>query len=155
MPRHRTMRAVLDWSYGLLSQDEQRFFRALGIFAGGFNADAAAAVAVDAATTGADAINRLADLVAKSLVVADVSSTRPRFRMLDTTRAYAIEQLDANGERERLAHPHANTTAISLSAPRPHRKCGLRLSGSPNTGPKSTICAQGSTGLFRQAAMHR
>ena len=47
------MRAVVDWSYGLLSEDEQRFFRALGIFAGGFNAEAAAAVAIDAATTGA------------------------------------------------------------------------------------------------------
>jgi predicted ATPase len=101
------MRAVVDWSYGLLSPDEQRFFRALGIFAGGFNVEAAAAVAMDAATTGADAINRLADLVAKSLVVADASGTKPRFRLLDTTRAYAIEQLDANGERERLAHRHA------------------------------------------------
>jgi predicted ATPase/DNA-binding winged helix-turn-helix (wHTH) protein len=107
MPRHRTMRAVVDWSYGLLSPDEQRFFRALGMFAGGFNVEAAAAVAIDAATTGADAINRLADLVAKSLVVADASGTKPRFRLLDTTRAYAIEQLDANGERERLAHRHA------------------------------------------------
>ena len=107
MPRHRTMRAVVDWSYGLLSPDEQRFFRALGMFAGGFNVEAAAAVAMDAATTGADAINRLADLVAKSLVVADASGTKPRFRLLDTTRAYAIEQLDANGERERLAHRHA------------------------------------------------
>ena len=107
MPRHRTMRAVVDWSYGLLSQDEQRFFRALGIFAGGFNVEAAAAVAMDAATTGADAIVRLADLVAKSLVVADASGTKPRFRLLDTTRAYAIEQLDANGERARLAHRHA------------------------------------------------
>ena len=107
MPRHRTMRAVVDWSYGLLSPDEQRFFRALGIFAGGFNVEAAAAVAMDAATTGADAINRLADLVAKSLVVADASGTKPRFRLLDTTRAYAIEQLDANGEREAVARRHA------------------------------------------------
>jgi predicted ATPase/DNA-binding winged helix-turn-helix (wHTH) protein len=107
VPRHRTMQAVVDWSYGLLSQDEQRFFRALGIFAGGFAAEAAAAVVADAATSGADATDRLADLVAKSLVVADVSGTRPRFRLLDTTRAYAIEKLDASGERERIARRHA------------------------------------------------
>ena len=107
MPRHRTMQAVVDWSYGLLSQDEQRFFRALGIFTGGFTVEAAAAVAMDATTTGDDAIDRLADLVAKSLVVADVSGTKPRFRLLDTTRAYAIEKLDESGERERIARRHA------------------------------------------------
>src|SRR5947207_15795755 len=107
MPRHRTMRAVVDRSYGLLSEDEQRFFRALGIFAGGFTVEAAAAVALDPATTRIDAIDRLADLVAKSLVVADVSGARPRFRLLDTTRAYAIEQLDESSEREQVAHRHA------------------------------------------------
>jgi predicted ATPase len=101
------MRAVVDWSYGLLSEDEQPFFRALGIFAGGFTVDAAAAVAMDAANTRTVAIDRLADLVAKSLVVADVSGTKPRFRLLGTTRAYAIEKLDASGERERIARRHA------------------------------------------------
>ena len=116
MPRHRTMQAVVDWSYGLLSEDEQRFFRALGIFAGGFTGEAAAAVAMDAATTGADAIDRLADLVAKSLVVADVSGAKPRFRLLDTTRAYAIEKLDASGERERLARRHAEYYRRSFRA---------------------------------------
>ncbi|MBT1514069.1 MULTISPECIES: winged helix-turn-helix domain-containing protein [unclassified Bradyrhizobium] len=105
--RHRTMRAVVDWSYGMLSEDEQRFFRALGIFAGGFTVEAAVAVAMDAATTGVDAIDRLADLVAKSLVVADVSGAKPRFRLLDTTRAYVVEKLDESGERERLARRRA------------------------------------------------
>jgi predicted ATPase/DNA-binding winged helix-turn-helix (wHTH) protein len=107
LPRHRTMRAVVDWSYDLLSEDEQRFFRAFGIFAGSFTVEAAAAVAIDTADAPLEAIDRLADLVAKSLLVGDVSAARPRFRLLDTTRAYSIDQLDASGERERFARRHA------------------------------------------------
>jgi predicted ATPase/DNA-binding winged helix-turn-helix (wHTH) protein len=112
IPRHRTMRAVLNWSYALLSGGEQQFFRALGIFTGSFTVEAAAAMAIDAATgmdaaNECDAIDRLADLVAKSLVVADVGGARPRFRLLDTIRAYAIEKLDVTGERERRARHHA------------------------------------------------
>jgi predicted ATPase/DNA-binding winged helix-turn-helix (wHTH) protein len=105
--RHRTMRAVIDWSYDLLNPEEQLFFRALGIFSGGFTVEAAAAVAMDSATVGIEAINRLADLVAKSLVVADVSGTRPRFRLLETIRAYAIEALGESDERQYVVRRHA------------------------------------------------
>jgi predicted ATPase/DNA-binding winged helix-turn-helix (wHTH) protein len=107
VPRHQTMRAVVDWSYGLLGWDDQLFFRALGIFSGGFGVEAVAAMAGNAATAGIDAIDRLADLVAKSLVVVDLGGAKPRFRLLDTTRAYAIEKLDESGERESLARRHA------------------------------------------------
>ena len=100
-----TMRAVVDWSYNSLNEDEQLFFRALCIFSGGFTVEAVAAVAMDSATAGIEAIDRLADLVAKSLVVADVSGTRPRFRLLETIRAYAIEMLGASDERERCRAP--------------------------------------------------
>jgi predicted ATPase/DNA-binding winged helix-turn-helix (wHTH) protein len=114
MPRHRTMRAVVDWSYGLLGNDEQGFLRSLGIFAGGFTAEAAAAVVPDAARTRNNAIDHLADLVAKSLVVADCSGAQTWFRLLDTTRAYTIEKLDSSGEREGMARRHAEYYLVLL-----------------------------------------
>jgi len=106
-PRHQTMRAVIDWSYGLLSEDDRLFFRALSTFTGGFTVEAATAVAMGAVQTGIDVIDRLADLVGKSLVVADVGGAKPRFRLLDTTRTYAIEKLDEHGEHDRIARRHA------------------------------------------------
>ena len=128
-PRHRTMAAVLDWSYGLLHEDEQRFFRALGIFRGVLTAQAAAAVAMDAATRDLDAINRLADLVAKSLFVADVSQAVPRFRLLDTTRGYALRKIRDTGELPMLARLHAEYLRHLMSGRRSSGTCDPRQNG--------------------------
>jgi predicted ATPase len=101
------MSAALDWSYGLLTEMEQTVLRRLAIFAGGFTLDAASAVAADATQPKGEIINQLAELVAKSLVAADVGDAEPRLRLLETTRAYALEKLADSGEREQLARLHA------------------------------------------------
>jgi predicted ATPase len=102
MPRHQTIRAVLDWSYGLLSEDEKLLFRRIGVFASTFDLKAAASIASDAGLTPEDVVERLSDLVAKSLVTVYLDTPVPRFRLVETTRAYALEKLAASGERERL-----------------------------------------------------
>ncbi|KYG20568.1 transcriptional regulator [Bradyrhizobium sp. AT1] len=95
LPRQQTLRATLDWSYDLLPEDEAWLLRQLGIFAGEFQLDAVIAVAGDGAR---DVTSQLARLVAKSLVVVDIRDDRPNYRLLDTTRAYAVEKLHAGGE---------------------------------------------------------
>jgi predicted ATPase/DNA-binding winged helix-turn-helix (wHTH) protein len=107
LPRHQTLRAALDWSYDLLSEQEQALLRRLAIFAGGFSLDAAAAVtanAVDAQVVMAHAVD---NLVAKSLVVFDGSSTPNRWRLLETIRAYAFEKLIEIGDANDIASRHA------------------------------------------------
>jgi predicted ATPase/DNA-binding winged helix-turn-helix (wHTH) protein len=107
LPRHQTLRATLDWSYGLLAEPERVLLRHLAIFPAPFNLDAAIAVATSAELAVSDAIEGLLSLVAKSLVVAEVDGTVTRYRLLDTTRAYALEKLDESGERDRIARRHA------------------------------------------------
>lgn len=103
--RHRTLQATLDWSYGLLTADEQALLRRLGVFAGHFGPEAALVVAGVLASAGFG--DHIASLVAKSLVVADLEGVDIRYRLLDTTRAYAREKLAEAGEAERVAQSHA------------------------------------------------
>src|SRR4051794_34696950 len=105
-PRHRAMSAVLDWSYGLLPEGERAILRRLAVFAGDFALDSAVAVA-GSDDLPCDAIDSVANLLAKSLVAVDVGGPVVRYRLLDTTRAYALEKLDESGERERIARRHA------------------------------------------------
>jgi predicted ATPase len=91
----------------VLSEPERAVLRRLGIFMGGFTLDAACAVVADPGLLKCDVIDTVAELAEKSLAVVDTTETEPRLRLLETTRAYAIEKLDASGERERLAQRHA------------------------------------------------
>ncbi|QFG20517.1 BTAD domain-containing putative transcriptional regulator [Actinomadura sp. WMMB 499] len=102
-PRHRTLRAVVEWSWSLLGAAEQALARRLTVFTGGFTLDAAAAVCdLD------DAADALAELVDKSLVQLEPHERGARYRMLDTIRAYGAERLAEAGERERLRRAHAD-----------------------------------------------
>jgi predicted ATPase len=106
-PRHRTLRATLDWSCDVLSEGERAVLRRLGIFMGGFTLDAACAVATDPDLLKGDVINAVAELVEKSLVVVETTETEPRLRLLETTRVYALEKLAESSERAAVARRHA------------------------------------------------
>jgi predicted ATPase/DNA-binding winged helix-turn-helix (wHTH) protein len=107
LPRHQTLRATLDWSYGLLPEPERVILRRLAVFAGAFRLEAASAVAASPEVAPAEVVEGLVNLVARSLVAAEVDGRVARYRLLDTTRAYAIEKLGESGERERLVRRHA------------------------------------------------
>jgi predicted ATPase len=106
-PRHRALRATLDWSYQLLAEPERVLLRRLAVFAGPFSLEAAAAVAASPELAVPDVIEGLLGLIAKSLVVAGGEGAVVGYRLLDTTRAYAIEKLGESKEREQLARRHA------------------------------------------------
>jgi predicted ATPase len=106
LPRHRTLRATLDWSFELLSEAERELLRRLAIFSGPFSLAAACAVTGEAITAAAVAVG-IADLVGKSLVIKTVDSAVTQFRLLETTRAYALDRLNASSAFVEVARRHA------------------------------------------------
>lgn len=100
--RHQTLRATLDWSHALLSQPERVVMRRLAVFAGDFTMEAAALASGFGEIGAAEALQCLASLVAKSLVAADLGGPAPRYRLLETMRAYAMDKLTECGELETL-----------------------------------------------------
>ena len=107
LPRQQTLRATLDWSHDLLAEQERTVLRRLAVFAGGFALEAASAVASDTAVDEFAVIDLLSQLVARSLVVADTTDAGARYRLLETTRAYALEKLAEAGERHSIQRRHA------------------------------------------------
>src|SRR5215469_9533001 len=107
VPRHRTLRTTLDWSYDLLPEPERRLLRHLAIFPAGFTLPAAAAVVDDADGIGSRVAHGITSLVYKSLVTLDRSSSTSRWNLLETIRAYALEKLAAHDEIDAAARRHA------------------------------------------------
>jgi predicted ATPase len=128
VPRQQTLHALIDWSWGLLNDDDRRLLRRLSVFAGGWTARAAAPVVGDERAIGLEVdvgpvVDGLARLVDRSLVVVDRGATT-RYRMLETIRQYARERLIESGETADVADRHfrffasfAETASVGLAGP--------------------------------------
>jgi predicted ATPase len=113
-PRHQTLAATLDWSYALLLEPERSLLRRLAIFVGSFDMAAVRAIAVDEVLDEQMVLDSIAGLSAKSLVKVR-SGARTSYRLLDTTRAYALQKLHARGEWSGVARLHAKHFRDQLS----------------------------------------
>ncbi|WP_214408182.1 ATP-binding protein, partial [Pseudonocardia lacus] len=128
LPRHQTLRAVVDWSWELLGEPERAVARRLSVFAGG--ATARAAETVCSGPGGPDpteVFDLLAALVDKSMVVAVTGAGPTRYRMLETIREYAGERLDEAGERSAVEAAHARLFVERAEAAEPHLRGAEQL----------------------------
>jgi len=109
--RHQTLRAALEWSHGLLTAPEQTVFAALGVFSGSFALESAQALVAGPEMDAWAVLEHLGGLVDKSLVAVEGGATdAPRYRLLETTRAFALERLAASGATPRTLRRHAEVT---------------------------------------------
>ncbi|GAU06861.1 signal transduction response regulator [Burkholderia stabilis] len=107
LPRHQTLRATFDWSYVLLDAAARSLFRRMACFIGPFTFDAAREVAMEPGMSAAEMIAVLGELVAKSLVTVEFDGAQARYRLTESTRAYALEKLHNEGEFDAIAERHA------------------------------------------------
>jgi predicted ATPase/DNA-binding winged helix-turn-helix (wHTH) protein len=105
-PRHQTLGATLDWSHNLLSDFERVVLRRLAVFVGSFSLEAAQSVASGNPADGGQVVEAIASLVAKSLVATEIGATLVNYRLLDTTRAYALGKLVRSGEAAAIGLRH-------------------------------------------------
>jgi predicted ATPase/class 3 adenylate cyclase len=106
-PRQQTLIAMIDWSYNLLSRDEQILLRRLGIFKDGWVLSAAEAVCSNGEIDSWQILDLLTSLIDKSLVAPEIQDIHQRYRLLEVIREYALMRLAESGELEELAEKHA------------------------------------------------
>jgi predicted ATPase/DNA-binding winged helix-turn-helix (wHTH) protein len=116
LPRQQTMRATLDWSYDLLTEAQQMVLRRIAVFSGDFTLRAADFVISDDPGLCNHIVDHVAELVTKSLVVAEMGDAEPRLRLLETTRAYALAKLIESGEFDAIAPRYAEYIRDSVQA---------------------------------------
>ena len=109
LPRQQTLRALIDWSYDLLTDAERALFRRLAVFAGGWTLAAAEEVCAGEDIDEAAVLDLLTSLVDKSLVVAEERDGATRYRLLETVRQYARDRLLESGEGRPMARPAPGT----------------------------------------------
>jgi predicted ATPase/class 3 adenylate cyclase/DNA-binding CsgD family transcriptional regulator len=127
--RQQTLRASVDWSHALLTEPERVLLRRLAVFMGGFDIDAAQTVAGCGDVARYQVLDQLTLLVDKSLVVADNTGGRTRYRLLETVRQYALEKLGESGEADAVRSRHRDHyTALAAVLDAPARTdCEERL----------------------------
>jgi predicted ATPase/DNA-binding winged helix-turn-helix (wHTH) protein len=114
--RHQTLFALIDWSYGLLGEFEQKVLRSVSVVVGAFNLDVAVAVSEEECGHGHQIIDAIANLASKSLISVTVGDDgQVRYRLFETTRAYAEERLRECGERDIVSRRHAQYLARVLT----------------------------------------
>lgn len=107
IPRHRTLRAAIDWSYDFLSEQEQKVFCRLSVFAGGFTLEAAEATCSDKELAAPQIFDLITELVDKSMLVVDTAGrVEARYHLLETMREYAREKLIVPSELDGTRHRH-------------------------------------------------
>jgi len=118
VPRHRTLRAMLDWSYDLLSEAERIVFRRIAPFIGYFTLDGAQQVAGEFGSDAGQIYDAIAGLAEKSLIVTRIDEAQAQYRLLDTTRVYALEKLEEHVEVDVAFRRHAEYVAGHLESQR-------------------------------------
>src|SRR6266498_1869019 len=106
LPRHRTLRSTIDWSYDLLTNVEQAMLRRVSVFAGEWTSAAAEHVCTGDGIEKSDTLGLLTSLADKNLVITEENEGTTRYRMLETIRQYALDRLRETGEEAQWRHRH-------------------------------------------------
>ncbi|MBB5958577.1 putative ATPase [Saccharothrix tamanrassetensis] len=127
LPRHRTLRAVIDWSWELLTDAERAVLRRLSVFSGGASLEAAERVCAGGAAEAGQVLELLTALTEKSLLVVTEGDRAPRYRLLGTIKEYAGDRLAEAGESDSARHAHLAYFTELVETAEPHLRRAEQL----------------------------